>query len=90
MFNEAVSFALSAIGKEGLKLKPEQLQAICHVCDGKDVFLWLPTGFGKLVCCEMLPFVFKHKEQSNTSCSSTNCSVVLVASPAGVFDDRSG
>ena len=27
--------ALRAIGKEGLKLKPEQLQAIRHVYDGK-------------------------------------------------------
>ena len=33
-FDEAVSFALRAIGKEGLKLKPEQLQAIHHVYDG--------------------------------------------------------
>jgi len=60
--NEAVSFALRAIGKEGLKVKPEQLQAIRHVYDGKDVFLWLSTGFGKLVCYKMLPFVFDHKE----------------------------
>jgi len=36
MFNEAVSFVLCAIGKEGLKLKPEQLHAIRHVYDGKD------------------------------------------------------
>ena len=38
-FGEAVSFVLCAIGKEGLKLKPEQLQAIHHVYDGKDVFV---------------------------------------------------
>ena len=46
-FDEAVS----------LKLKPEQLQAIRHVYDGKDGFLWLPTGFGKSVCYETLLFV---------------------------------
>jgi len=45
-----------------LKLKPEQLQAIRHVYDRKDVFLWSPTGFGKLVCYETLPLVFNHKE----------------------------
>ena len=61
-FDEAVSFALHAIGKEGLKLKPEQLQAIHHVYDRNDEFLRLPTGFGKLVCYETLPFVFYHKE----------------------------
>ena len=71
-----MSFALRDIGKEGLKLKPEQLQAI----HGKGVFLWLPTGFGKSVCYETLPFVFDHKEQSSTSCSSANCSVILFVS----------
>ena len=31
-----MSFALHAIRKEGLELKPVQLQAICHVYEGKD------------------------------------------------------
>jgi len=61
-----------------LKLKPEQLQAICHVYDGKYVFV---VEFGKSVCYETLPFVFDHKERSSTSCSSANSSVILVASP---------
>jgi len=30
---------LCAIRKEGLKLKPEQLQAICHAYDGRDMFV---------------------------------------------------
>ena len=77
MFDEAVSFALHVIGKEGLKLKPEQLQAVRHIYDGKD----LPTGFGKSACYERLPFVFDHKEQSSTSCTSANSSAVLVVSP---------
>jgi len=46
-FDEAMSFALHDIGKEGLKLKPEQLQAIHN---GKGVFLWLSREFGKSVC----------------------------------------
>jgi len=61
-----------------LKLKPEQLQAICHVYDGKDVFV---VEFVKSVCYEMLPFVFDHKERSSTSCSSANCSVQRIAVP---------
>jgi len=67
-FDEAVS----------LKLKPEQLQAIRHVYDGKDVFV---VEFGKSVCYEMLPFVFDHNEQSSSSCSSANCSVQRIAVP---------
>ena len=65
-FDEAISFALRALGKEGLKLKPEQLQAIRCVSDGKDVFLWLPTGFGKSACYETVPF-----------CSTTRNEAVL-------------
>ena len=61
-FDEAVSFALRAIRK-GLKLKPEQPQAICHVYDRKDVFLLLPTEF---VCYQMLPL-----------CSTTRNEAVL-------------
>ena len=26
-------------------LKPEQVQAVCHMYEGRDVFLWLLTGF---------------------------------------------
>ena len=42
--------------------KPEQVAAIQSVYDGKDVFVWLPTGFGKSFCYEALPFVadWKH------------------------------
>ena len=29
--------------------------------EGRDVFLWLPTGFGKPICYEVLPFVFDLK-----------------------------
>ena len=39
-------FALCCIGKGDFTLKAEQLDAIKCIYDGKDVFLWLPTGFG--------------------------------------------
>ena len=54
-FNKAVKFALRSIGKEGFMLKSEQLEAIKCIYDGKDVFLWLPTGFGKSICYETSP-----------------------------------
>ena len=37
-FNAALTYALSAIGKEGLELKQEQERAIRHMYDGDDVF----------------------------------------------------
>jgi len=42
-------------------LKPEQKASIKSVYEGKDVFVWLPTGFGKSVCYEALPFGFEYK-----------------------------
>ena len=41
-----LKFALF-IGKGDFTLKAEQLDMIKCIYNGKDVFLWLPTGFGK-------------------------------------------
>jgi len=59
---EAIDAAM-AYGRERLglaKLKPEQETAIRSFALGKDVFVCLPTGYGKSVCFTMLPFVFDH------------------------------
>ena len=42
-------------------LKPEQLQVVRHMYEGRDVFLWLPTVFGKSICYEALLFLFDCK-----------------------------
>ena len=42
------------------------------------MFVWLPTGFGKLICYTTLPFVFDHR----LGCvDSGSHSVILVISP---------
>ena len=71
-FNEVVTYALCAVGKEFIVLKTEQLEAIRHIYDGKD-------GFGKSICYETLPFVFNYKLQRVSG--NTSSSVVLVVSP---------
>ena len=58
-------------------LKPEQLQAVRHMYDGRDVFLWLPTGFGKSIRYEVLPFLFDFKLGK----VDTESSGVIVVSP---------
>ena len=44
------------VGAPETKHKTEQVLAIQLVYDGKDVFVWLPPGFGKSFCYEALPF----------------------------------
>ena len=70
-----LSFAVSKAGKEGIVLKPEQLQAVHHIYEGRDVFLWLPTTFGKSICHEVLPFLLDCKLGKSES------SIVIVVSP---------
>ena len=60
--DRALFFALQRLDSPGMRLKPEQVPSISAVCKGKDmkdVFIWLPTGFGKSVCYETTPFVTK-------------------------------
>lgn len=78
-FKEALSYALAKLGTPELSLKEEQVLAIHTVYSGRDVFVWLPTGFGKSVCFQVLPFVFDYK--SNVSASAVKRSVVIVVAP---------
>ena len=39
-------------------LKPEQLKAVMAFLEGRDVFVSLPTGFGKSMIYGILPAVF--------------------------------
>ena len=78
VFSQAIEYALKKVGSPDLKLKPEQQSAIRIILGGGDVFIWLPTGFGKSVCFELLPFVYDHKlERVGTQTRS----LVLVLSP---------
>ena len=60
-FTDGVRYALSQLQMSHLTLKDQQLQAINAVYSGKDVFVFLPTGFGKSICYQVLPFLFDHK-----------------------------
>ena len=55
-------------------VKPQQLEAILAFCQGKDVFVSLPTGFGKTLIFAVLPSLFNTIRRSTTS-------VVVVVSP---------
>ena len=59
--DSALQYALERLGQPSLSLKPEQISAIKSVLLGNDTFVWLPTGFGKSICFEALPFVYDYK-----------------------------
>ena len=52
----AIDSAVEAIGLTALK--PLQRQAVKSFCTGHDVFVCLPTGYGKSYCFVLLPLVF--------------------------------
>ena len=41
-------YALSCFGQEKLMLKAKQKEV--NLYDGRDVFAWFPTGYGKSLC----------------------------------------
>ena len=54
-----------------MTFKPHQKVSVRYVYVGKDIFLLLPTGFGKSLCYEVLPFVFDVMQCSETLHSLT-------------------
>ena len=65
-----------------LQLKHKQKNDIRFIYNGKDVFLWLPTGYGQsIICYQVLPFLFDFK----TGLSPTEYySVVVIVPPLAV------
>ena len=53
----------------GLVLKDKQVEAIQKFCQGLDVFVSLPTGFGKSMIYGLLPLIFdRAKGKLNCIC----------------------
>ena len=59
--DHSILYALEHLGCASVTLKDEQTACVKAIYEGKDIFLWLPTGFGKSMCYEVLPFVFDDK-----------------------------
>lgn len=76
-FARALTHALLCLN---LSLKREQVDAVKKLARKKDVFIWFPTGFGKSICYQLLPFVF-NSLLCKTNAPLVEQSVVLVVSP---------
>jgi len=44
-----------------ITLKAEQHSAMEAIYNRHDVFVWLPTGYGKSLCYHVLPFIMDYK-----------------------------
>jgi len=73
----AVAHALSCLKLVGFTVKEKQLETVKYLSEGHDVFGWFPTGYGKSLCYQMLPFVF----DSLLGRVNSDQSIVLVVSP---------
>ena len=60
--NAAINHAMKTVGLESLKR--EQREAIQEFLSGKDVFVALPTGYGKTYCYSLLPLAFDYLRES--------------------------
>ena len=49
------------------KLKDKQIEAVRHFIEGKDVFVSLPTGYGKSIIYALLPFAFDKLKGKNVA-----------------------
>ena len=61
-FSDAVSYALKQLQMSHVSLKPEQRSSMEAIYDGHDVFMWLPTAYGKRLCFQALPFLMDFKQ----------------------------
>jgi len=69
-------------------LKTEQTQAILKFLQGKDVFVVLPTGYGKSLCYACLPLVF---DRVFGRLSTNERSIAVVISPLiALMEDQVG
>ena len=65
-FFSALSYALEQLSTPNLTLKEEQRKSLEAVHQGNSEFVWLPTGFGKSICYQALPFVIEYKKWQHT------------------------
>ena len=80
--SKAVRSAASSLGYS--ILRPEQEAAITKFVSGQDVFVCLPTGFGKSLCYTALPLVCDilcgHRESYST--------IIIVSPLVAIIEDQ--
>ena len=72
----SISYTLQKVGRPRSTLKLEQRECIEHMYEGKDVIVWLPTGFVESLFPEILT-----KNDRESTCASSAGVYVMVFTP---------
>ena len=60
-----VCTSLQFLNKDSVSICPQQREALLHILSGCDMFINLPTGFGKSLIFELAPLGFDSPERNN-------------------------
>ena len=52
-FHEALAYSLLCVNQQNFVLKAKQEEALFHLYNGRDVFAWFPTGYGKSIVSKL-------------------------------------
>ena len=76
----SIEIALEASALHGIVLRPKQVECIDHVLHGDDVLAILPTGYGKSLVFQLLPFLLPVKDDNNI--------VIVIAPLTSIINDQ--
>ena len=77
---KAVDVALAACGMVDTILRPKQIACFDHIVHGNDLVAILPTGYGKSLVFQLLPFVLPVKSKKNI--------VIVIAPLTSIINDQ--
>ena len=87
-FSGAVKHAPACIGNKDLVLKPKQVEVLEAVYNGSDTFVWFPTGYGKSLCYQLLPFMFDFRRGSTEAQDTHRCCVIVISPLLALMVDQ--
>ena len=71
------------------QLNGKQREAVMSFVEGKDVFVSLPTGFGRSICFQILPFVLDYMNSPSPAEEVVDKYIALIVEPtAAIMRDQ--